>query len=280
MKKTMTLILALLLALCLGCAAQAEEKDHLARILEKGEIVVATEGNWSPWTYHDLETNKLVGFDVEVAERVAEKLGVKVVWEEVPWDSIFAGLNSRRYDMAANGVEIMGSRAEQYSFSAPYCYIRTALVVRSDNESIHTFEDLKGRTTANSIASSYMLLAQSYGAQATGVDTLDQTIRLVLTGRADATLNADVSIYDYMRMQPDAAIKVVALTEEASRVAFPVLKNEDNATLVAALDEAVAALREEGVLSELSIKYFGSDVTQPPAEDSAEAEAPAETPAE
>ncbi|MCM1467966.1 MAG: transporter substrate-binding domain-containing protein, partial [Alistipes sp.] len=66
-----------------GCGQKADsgDKDLLGRIQEKGEIVVAMEGTWAPWTYHD-ETDKLVGFDTEVAERIAEKLGVKAVFVE------------------------------------------------------------------------------------------------------------------------------------------------------------------------------------------------------
>lgn len=212
----------LVLTLALGVAA-AEEGDLLAQIQSRGEIVVATEGAWAPWTYHD-EENQLVGFDVEVARAIAQKLGVTATFVETEWDGIFAGLDAGRYDIAANGVEITDERALKYDFTVPYGYIRTALIVRGDNEEIQSFEDLAGKHTANSIASTYMTLAESYGATAAGVDTLDQTLEMVLSGRADATLNAEVSFYDYMRVHPDANLKVVALTDEASRVAIPLRK--------------------------------------------------------
>lgn len=80
---------------------------------------------------------------------------------------------------------------------------------------------MKGKKTTNSIASTYMILAEEFGAEVVGVDTLDQTIMQVLTGRADATLNSEVSIADYMQKRPDANIKIVALTEEANLVAIP-----------------------------------------------------------
>ena len=112
-----------------------------------------------------------------------------------------------------------------------------------------------------------MTLAESYGAEAVGVDTLDQTIEMVLYGRADATLNADVSFYDYLRVHPEANLKVVALTEEASLVSIPVRKGDDGASLLAAINQAIVELTESGELSEISIKYFGSDIApQPSAE--------------
>ena len=82
MKKIMMILAALVLLLS---AAYAEENDLLARIRQKGEIVVATEGAWAPWTYHD-ENDQLVGFDVEVAQGVAAKLGVTAKFVETEWD--------------------------------------------------------------------------------------------------------------------------------------------------------------------------------------------------
>ena len=269
LQKGLIIMLALLLA---ALPAMAEGTDQLARIYSFGEIVVATEGAWAPWTYHD-EDGTLVGFDVEVAQAIAEKLGVNVKFSETEWDGIFAGLDSGRYDIAANGVEVTEERTQKYDFSTPYGYIRTALIVRGDNEDITSFEDLNGKHTANSIASTYMTLAESYGAMAAGVDTLDQTIQMVLSGRADATLNAEVSFYDYMAVHPDANLKVVALTEEASQVAIPVRKGEDSASLLEAINQALDELREDGTLSAISEKYFGKDITAVPETADAEADA-------
>lgn len=136
-----------------------------------------------------------------------------------------------------------------------------AMIVRGDREDIASFEDLAGKRTANSISSTYMLLAESYGATAMGVDTLDETLAMVLSGRADATLNAEVSFYDYMNVHPDANLKVVALTDEASQVAMPIRKEADSASLLAAANQAIDELRAEGELTRISEKYFGKDIT-------------------
>lgn len=243
-----------------GKAQNTEEGDKLARIQAKGEITVAMEGTWAPWTYHD-EDNNLVGFDVEVAQAIADKLGVKVNFVEGEWDGLFAGLESGRYDLVVNGVDVTDDRKEKYDFTEPYAYIRTALIVKDDNEDIKSFEDLKGRTTANSIDSTYMLLAEQYGATVSGVDSLDETMQMVLSGRVDATLNAEVSFYDYASVHPEAPLKVAALTEDANLVAIPVQKGEDSATLLDALNKAIEELRADGTLAQISEKYFGSDIT-------------------
>lgn len=236
------------------------EADQLARIMEAGEITIAMEGTWAPWTYHD-EADELVGFDVEVGKAIAEKLGVEPVFIEGEWDGLLAGLEAGRYDIMVNGVEYTDERGEKYDFSEPYGYIRTAIIVNDDNTEIGSFEDLAGKTTANTISSTYAQLAESYGATATGVDDLNQTIELLLQGRIDATLNAEVTFYDYMNVHPDAGLKIAALTEEASHVCIPMRKGDDSATLREAINQAIAELREEGVLSEISVKYFGTDIT-------------------
>ncbi len=234
----------------------------LKQVFDKGTLVAGMEGNWAPWSYHDLDTNEVIGYDADTARAIGEKLGVEVQIVEAPWESLFAGLDDGRYDIVINGVEVTDERSEKYDFSEPYAYIHTALVVRKDNEEIKSFDDLKGKKTVNSIGSTYMELAESYGASAAGVSTLNDTIQNVIDGRADATLNADVSIYDYLNQQPDANIKIVATTEDASHVAIPIRKGDETASFEKAVNAAIEELKADGTLAELSEKYFGSDVTK------------------
>ena len=244
-----------------GASSAADSSaDQLAAIQASGKLIVALEGAWQPWSYHD-ESDTLVGYDVEVSRAIAEKLGVEPEYVESDWDSLFAGLDAGRFDMVCNGVEVTDERALTYDFTTPYGYIHTALAVRKDNDEIKTFEDLKGKTTANSLASTYMELAESYGATVQGINTLEETIQLLAAGRIDATLNADVSFYDYLNVHPDADFKIVAQTEDASHVAIPLRKGDNSATLLEAVNNAIDELRADGTLKELGEKYFGQDIS-------------------
>ncbi|HJA63049.1 MAG TPA: transporter substrate-binding domain-containing protein [Candidatus Intestinimonas stercoravium] len=241
--------------------ASTESGDLLAQIQEQGEIIIAMEGTWAPWTYHD-ENDELVGFDVEVGRQIAEALGVEATFVEGEWDGLLAGLDAGRYDIMINGVDVTEERSDAYDFSDPYAYDRTAVIVSGDNTDITAMEDLDGKRTANTISSTYAEVAEQYGAEVTGVDDLNQTFELLLSGRIDATLNAEVTYYDYMEAHPDANIKIACLDPQATEVAIPFRKGEETASLREAVDRALADMRESGTLTELSEKYFGTDITQ------------------
>ena len=260
MKKLIKYLLLCVMTIGLFGCTKEDNKDLLETIQERGTIIVGTEGTWSPWTYHD-ENDKLVGFDVEVMEAIAEKLGVKCEFVVAEWDSLLAGVESKRFDIVANGVDIDEDRKAKYNFTVPYAYNRVALIVTKDNNTIQSFEDLEGKTTTNSFGSTYAKLAESYGATNTAVDDLNKTFELVLQGRADATLNAELSFYDYLKAHPESNLEVVDLTEEATQVALPVRK-ENTASLIEAINKAIEELSADGTLTAISNKYFGADITQ------------------
>lgn len=242
-----------------NASGSAAGGDLLAQIQARGELIVGTEGTWAPFTYHD-DNDELVGYDVEVAKLVAEKLGVTASFEEGEFDGLLAGVDGGRYDMVANGVNVTPERAEAYSFSTPYLYDSTVVIVRDDYDEIHSMEDLSGKTTANTITSTYAILAEQYGATTQGVDDFAQTIELLEAGRIDATLNSSVTFNYYMSQQPDAHVKV-ACSDDPQELALAMSNRADAATLVEAVDQALEELRTSGELAALSEKYFGADLT-------------------
>ena len=259
MKKILSLVLALALTAMAGMAL-ADEADALKKIQERGTLIVGMEGNWSPWTYHDEKTGELTGLEVDIANLIAEGLGVKADFQEAPWDALLAGVDAGRFDIICNGVGYTEERAKSYSFTTPYVYSNKVLVVAENNEEIKTVDDLKGKKTANSASSTYAALAEEYGATLVPVDTLGETMDMLVQGRVDATLNAQVSIADYLREHPDAKIKTVQVLA-GDPVAYPVAK-EGTESLVNAINEILEAARQDGRLAEISIKYFGVDTTK------------------
>lgn len=259
MKKVSKAVLsAALLATLAGCSSKSEDTS-LKDVQASGELKIGLEGDWQPFSYHD-EDDNLVGYDVEVATKVAEKLGVKAVITEGPWDGLLTGLDTGVYDVVVNGVDVTLERSETFDFTDAYAYDHIDLVVKKDNTTITSFEDLKGKKSANSTGSTYAEMGEEYGATVSNVPTLAETMELVLNGTVDATINADTSIQDYLNTTGEKGLKIVAQDDEATEYAIPVKKG--NTALKEAINDALKELREEGTLKELSLKYFGADLTE------------------
>ena len=133
---------------------------NLDQIKQAGTIKVGTEGTYAPFTYHD-DSGALVGFDVEIAKAIGDKLGVKVEFLEGKWDGLIAGLDANRYDAVINEVGITDARKAKYDFSDPYIASKAVLIVRGDNTDIKTFADLKGKKAAQSLTSNFGKLAET-----------------------------------------------------------------------------------------------------------------------
>ena len=233
--------------------------ENLDAIKSSGVFKIGTEGTYAPFTFHD-SSGALVGFDVEIGREVAKRLGVKAEFLEGKWDGLIAGLDANRYDAVINQVGITEARKQKYDFSDPYIVSKAVLIVRGDNDEIKTFEDLKGKKSAQSLTSNFGKLAEAAGAQLVGTDGFDQSIQLVLNGRADATINDSLSFYDFHKQKPDAKVKIAAEKNEADASGIIVRKGDPE--LVAAINEALKAIKADGTYKQISDKYFGQDVSK------------------
>ena len=246
-------------AVNLAVVGAAVAADDLAAVKTAGVLRIGTEGTYAPFTYHD-ESGKLVGFDVEIGEAVAAKLGVKPEFIEGKWDGLIAGLDANRYDTVINQVGITDKRKEKYDFSKPYIVSKAVLIVRSDDGDIKGFTDLKGKKSAQTLTSNFGALATASGAELVGTNGFDESIQLVLTKRADATINDSLSFLDFKKHKPDAPVKIAAQKEDADASGIIVRKGQ--AELVAAIDKALDDIKAEGTYKKIADKYFGEDVSK------------------
>ncbi|MFC0523554.1 transporter substrate-binding domain-containing protein [Pontibacillus salicampi] len=270
MKKFLSIISFALLSLVIAACGTSGEEDNTSaegntdqslydQIKEEGVIKVGTEGTYAPYTFHDDE-DKLTGYDVEVAREVGKRLDLEVEFMETKWDSMFAGLNSERFDMIANQVGIKPEREKKYDFSTPYTVSTAVLVAKEGNDSINSFEDLQGATAAQSLTSNYKDIAKEYGAEITGVEGFNPAMQLITSGRADATVNDRLSVLDFIQKKGDnAQVEIVDREEEASESALMFRKG--NEELVEAVNGALKEMKEDGTLKQISEKWFGEDVS-------------------
>lgn len=257
----------LLLAACGSNTANPEstsgdsdtaEEDLLAKVQEEGTLTIGTEGTYPPFTFHD-ETGKLTGFDVEIAEEVASRLGVEAEFLETQWDAMFAGLDAERFDMVANQVGINPERQESYEFSDPYITSTAVLVVPKGSE-IQAFEDLEGKLSAQSLTSNYAETAKSFGAEIEGVEGFNQAIELLNSGRVDATVNDNLTVLDFLKQRPDANIEIVDEADDAAQSAL--LFRKGSGPMIEEVNKALAEMIEDGTYEEISNKWFGENVLE------------------
>ncbi|MCA0972041.1 amino acid ABC transporter substrate-binding protein [Halobacillus litoralis] len=237
--------------------SSSEEQSLYDQIMEKGVLTVGTEGTYAPYTFHN-DADELTGYDVEVTREIADRMGVEVEFKETKWDSMFAGLNTERFDMIANQVGIRPDREEKYDFSTPYTYT-TAVLVAPKGGDVQTFEDLEGAKSAQSLTSNYGDIAREYGAEIVSVEGFNPAMQLLSNGRADATVNDRLSVLDFLKQREDAAVEIVDRQEDAAETAM--MFRQNNPELIEAVNEALASMREDGTLAEISEKWFGEDVS-------------------
>ena len=265
MKKLSVLISTILIASIglTGCNAktttETTPKDLLSTIKTEGKIRIGTEGTYAPYTFHDKD-GKLTGFDVEIAEEVAKRLGVKPEFIETKWDGMFAGLDAKRFDMIVNQVGIKADRQEKYDFSDPYIVSKAVLIVNSDNTTITKFEDLKGKKSAQSLTSNLAKIAETNGAVIQQIDGFNQAIDLLVSKRVDATINDSLSFLDLKKQKPDLAIKVV--DEEENAQPSGIMFNKGNKELVDATNKALTDMKADGTYAKISDKWFAADVSK------------------
>lgn len=246
-----------------GCAssqkADASAGDHNAAAGGTETITFATEGTYAPYSYHD-EDGNLTGYDVKLAQAVADKLGADAEFVETQWDGIVAGLDAKKYDVIANQVSYSPEREEKYLFSTPYTYAYGTLIVPGDSD-IAEFQDLKGKKSAQTATSNWSALAESYGAEIVGTSGFPESIQLVEQGRADATINDNVTWLDYKKQKPETTAKAVAQSDEATKAGF--LLRKDEKELQERIDKALQELKDDGTIKKISEEYFGEDISEP-----------------
>ena len=234
-------------------------EDRLSKIKAEGKIVIGIEGTYPPFTYHE-DDGSLAGIDVEIGQKIAEKLGVEPEFVDGVWDSLLIGIDSGRFDTVINCVGITEERKEKYDFSDPYYYEPWQISVLADNDSIKSEEDLTGKKVATNITGAHAPWYQERNVEIVGIDTGDEAMEMLLTGRVDFIESPVPVLNSYYEAHPDVKDKVkTAFVVKGGEIqkGIPVKKGEKE--LQDAINKALDELREDGTLKELSEKYLYGD---------------------
>ena len=220
-------------------------------------IKVGTETAYAPYAYRDAD-DKLTGFDVEIGNAIYEKMGLTVDWMDTKWDSLISGMDAKQCDACMDQIAITDERKEKYIFSEPYCYAYGGVLALPES-GITSIADLSGKNCAGTATSNWIAIVEKNGGVLVTTTGFQDSVQLVEQGRADAVLVEELTELDYLKNNPDSPLQIVARTDDFTEVA--VMMRQDCTELQAKINEAIAALKEDGTLAEISKKYFEEDVT-------------------
>ena len=232
--------------------------DVLARIRESGTVRIGLEGTYRPYAFHD-SSGELVGFEKEIADRIAEGLGAEPEYVETEWDSLIAGLDVDRYDLVVNNVGITPERQEVYAFSEPYARSIGRVAVPEDSE-LQTLAELEGARAAQTATSNWAAQMEGLGAEIVPVQGFAEAIELVLQGRADATANDLISFQTYQEEHPEASFRL--LDEELpDDTTVGVIMQQDQDALLDEVNTILEEMKQDGSLTAIYEEWVGQDIT-------------------
>lgn len=237
-----------------------DKDDSLEKVLDAHQFVLGLDATFKPMGYTN-ESDEIVGFDIDVAEEMCARLGVDLVKEPINWDTKEQDLNVGKIDCIWNGMSINASRKKEMNLSEPYMKNSMVFVIPGTSE-VKKMKDLKKKTIAvqNGSSAQEILEASKLAdsikvtALATNVEALQQ----MDAGMVDAVfLDSVVANYEITSSGKNYAILPDGLEEEEYAIGF---RKEDQA-LRDKVQEILHEMKEDGTLAEISIKWFGSDIT-------------------
>ena len=265
-------VLALLLSLifvfaaCGGttpAASPAASEESGVKTLKSGVLSIGVDDNYPPMEFRD-EKNELVGFDVDLAKAIGEKMGLTVEFQPIAWEGIFEALKTERYDVIMSAVSLTPERMENFSFTKPYLANGQVIVAKPGDTTIKGPENLAGfkvgvqtNTTADTACVKYVD-EKGIDFTLTRYDDIIQTFEAMNTGRIDYIVVDYAVAIDYQTKHPDKYyITGAQLTNEPIAICL----KKENTALRDELQKAIDELRAEGKLAEFSKKWFMEDYT-------------------
>ncbi|WP_241697556.1 amino acid ABC transporter substrate-binding protein [Vreelandella salicampi] len=233
----------------------------MAQAQDENVLRVGMSGGYFPFTF--VEQDVLQGFEVDVMEAVAKEMDTDVEFITANFSGLFGMLESGRVDTIANQITITEERQEKYAFTKPYVYDGAQVVVKAGNDEIKGVEDLRGKRVAVNLGSNYEeLLHELPYANEIDIRTYESNIEQdTALGRVDAFVMDRVSASQVIQEKP-LPLQLAGQPFSDIRNALPFRDTESGRALRDQVGNALTTLREKGILTEISERWFGSDITR------------------
>lgn len=271
-KKLLTsvaLFSALALAACSSTTKEAS-KTQWDKVKEAGVLKVATPGTLFPTSYHN-DAKELVGYEIDMMNEIGKRLGIKIDYQEIGVAEALTSVDSGKVDVSVNNLTPTPERIKKYNMSETYKYSVSGMIVREDDTSGITAEDLsdwKGKKAGGGAGTTFMRIAEKLGAEPVIYDnvTNDVYLRDVSTGRTDFIPNdyytQVIAVKVITAKFPDIKVKMGNVKYNPTESAIVMSKEDDS--LKKELDKVIKEMKEDGSLKAISEKYYaGQDLTVP-----------------
>ncbi len=262
-KKLLILMLSICTVFALAACGGNGEEATAPEETEKSALTAGTEGTMFPWTY--TEDDQIVGFEADIIAEISERTGREITMEAIEWSGLFGSLDAGRIDTVANIVTINDERREKYVFTEPYVYNAMVLATKSDSD-IESMDDIDGRTIVVEAGSSdeqvVDQLEKEMGIKLERVYYEGISINDVVNGRVDLWIGSRASLN--VNIEEGYDLRIVGETGQYQEYGYPFLKTDEGESLCKEFDQVLEEMREDGTLSEISMKWFDIDITQKP----------------
>ncbi len=256
-----------------GVCADAEDGSLLAEVCDAGKITVSTDPAYPPQSSLDKKSGDYVGFDIDVATEIADRMGLEVAWEAPSWDVITAGGWNDRWQMSVGSMTPTNDRQKVLNFSQPYYYTPAVVVVRDDDDSVTDVStDLDGKKIGVCSSCTYeQYLDKSLAiegfefdfviddAEISGYDTDTTALQDLINGRLDAVITSLTTAQGYIDAGNAAKIVGDPVFYEPLAVAIDKSASADPASFTEAVDAIVGEMHDDGTLTELSKEWYGGE---------------------
>ncbi|EGW41610.1 ABC transporter substrate-binding protein [Desulfosporosinus sp. OT] len=268
MKKFNVLILVtIILLVATGCSASKSNSvtattnsnsnatTTLDQIKADGKLTYAMSGQYPPFNYFN-EQNQLTGFDVEIGQEIAKRIGVKPAPIATEWDGLIAGLKASKFDLILGSMAITDERLKEVYFSTPY-YRSGAQVIVSTDSNISGGDDLKDKTVGVVLGTTFETKARELGATVKTYKGDPDAFNDMVNGRLDAVVTDKIVGLNAIKKN-NYPFKLAGnlLYEEKMGIAI----RKDSPKLLEAVNNALAKMMEDGTYKKISEKYFSADI--------------------
>ncbi|KLI44881.1 amino acid ABC transporter substrate-binding protein [Brachyspira hyodysenteriae] len=243
-----------------GNATSAED-NSLQKVKDAGKLVLGLDDTFAPMGFRD-ENGEVVGFDIDLAKEVANRLGVTLEIKPIEWSSSILSLNKGDVDVLWNGVTINEARKQQINFSKPYLNNKLVIVKAADDNTINSKDDLTGKVLGVQVGSNdEALTADPSSKNAKEIRRYDVNVNAFLdlqAKRIDAVVIDEVAAQYYIaeKKAPFVVVENSPLTEELYGIGF----RKSDAKLLAEVDKILDEMRADGTAAKISEKWFAKDI--------------------